>query len=124
MNYNTEINYKEDFIVKAGGILKTVHVTDIAKFYTESKVTYLATRRADIFMTPYNLDSLSELLNPLLFYRVNKQYIIAYDSIAEIVMYKESRCFIKLKPPFLNLPEVSAAGLKGFNEWLKLKRQM
>ena len=110
--------FKSRFVVRYGEHIKVIHTTDIAYCYTEDKANFLVTREGKRYVTDYNLDRLEELLAPDRFFRINRQYIVGIDAIAEMFAYSKSRGLIKLNPPAKHETIVSTERAAAFKNWL------
>jgi DNA-binding LytR/AlgR family response regulator len=117
--YNqSKAGYKTRFIVRYGEHIKTIKTEDIAFFNTENKINFLTTFEPRRFTIDYNLDSLETLLDPKIFFRINRQYIISIKAINEMFSYSKSRVMIKLKPPARDETIVSTERSGDFKLWL------
>ncbi len=108
--------YKERFVVSVGQQLKIINTEDIDGFSSENKVTYLHTENRRYWINE-SLEELENLLNPMLFFRVNRQYIIKLTSIEKIISYTNSR----LKLNIQSIKEemiVSRERVKDFKKWI------
>jgi two-component system, LytTR family, response regulator LytT len=110
--------YKTRFIVRYGEHIKTINTEEIAYFYTEDKVNFLTTLEARRFAIDFNLDSLETLLDPKIFFRINRQFIVSIKSIAEMFAYTKGRVLIKLKPAAKQETIVSTERSADFKTWL------
>ena len=110
--------YKSRFIVRYGEHIKTLKVEEVAYFYTEDKINFLTTFESRRYAIDYNLDSLESLLDPKVFFRINRQYIISINSIKEMFSYTKSRVLIKLNPPSKHETIVSTERSGEFKLWL------
>jgi DNA-binding LytR/AlgR family response regulator len=92
---------------------------DIVLFYTENKVVYVVDRLEKKYLTDSNLLELEEELDPLVFFRANRQYIININFIKSFRAYEKVK--IKLD---LNLTElnhciiVSQETAPHFRKWI------
>lgn len=88
--------YKEKILVPLRDKLLPLPLTDVACFYTTNKQTLVCLK--DGRQLPYvkTLEQIMAMLNPSRFIRANKQYIIARDSVREIVVWFDSRLLVKL----------------------------
>lgn len=111
-------NYKNRFAVKFGEHLRTIETKDIVYFYTEDKINFLTTKEGRRYTTDYNLDTLETMLDPKIFFRINRQYIICIHAIAEMFSYSKSRVLIKLNPPAKHETIVSTERSGDFKLWL------
>lgn len=112
------IEYKKRFVVRYGEHIKTINIEEVVYFYTEDKATFLCTKDARRFVVDFNLDTLDSILDPKVFFRINRQYIISIHSIAEMFAYSKSRVLIKLNPPAKNETIVSTERSADFKHWL------
>ena len=110
--------YKKRFAVRYGEHIKTITIEEVAFFYTEDKINFLTTREGRRFTIDFNLDALEAMLDPKTFFRINRQYIISIQSIAEMFSYSKSRVLIKLNPPAKHETVVSTERSAGFKLWL------
>lgn len=111
-------DYKKRFVVRYGEHIKTIDIEDVVYFYTEDKATFLCTKDARRFVVDFNLDTLDSILDPKIFFRINRQYIISIHSIAEMFAYSKSRVLIKLNPPSKHETIVSTERSADFKHWL------
>jgi len=112
--------YKNRFVIKVGEHLKSIPVEDILFFYSLEKATYLCTADFRTYLVDYSLDHISEMIDEQQFFRINRKYILSNQSIADIVVYSNSRLKIKLKKPDEESIIVSRDKVQGFKEWLDL----
>lgn len=110
--------FKSRFIVRYGEHIKTINTTDIAYFYTEDKITFLSLSEGRRFAIDFNMDNLETMLDPKMFFRINRQFIISINSIEEMHSYSKSRVLIKLKPATKHETIVSTERSASFKTWL------
>jgi DNA-binding LytR/AlgR family response regulator len=111
-------DYKKRFVVRYGEHIKTIDIEEVVYFYTEDKATFLCTKDARRFVVDFNLDTLDSILDPKVFFRINRQYIISIHSIAEMFAYSKSRVLIKLNPSSKHETIVSTERSADFKHWL------
>ena len=110
--------YKKRFVVRYGEHIKTIDIEEVVYFYTEDKATFLCTKDARRFVVDFNLDTLDSILDPKIFFRINRQFIISIHSIAEMFAYSKSRVLIKLNPAAKHETIVSTERSADFKHWL------
>ncbi len=71
-----EKSYRERFSVVVGQKLKSIEVKDIAYFFSTSGITFVAMNSKGQYSLDQSLDNLLEELDPKLFFRVNRQYLV------------------------------------------------
>jgi len=113
-------HYKTRFVIKVGEHLKSIPVEDILFFYSLEKATFLCTIDFKSYIVDYSLDRISEIVDEHKFFRINRKYILNNQSIADIVVYSNSRLKIKLKKPDEEPIIVSRDKVAAFKEWLDL----
>lgn len=118
MSGNTPKQFKNRFVVKYGEHLKTINISEAAYFYTEDKINFITTNEGRRYIIDYNLDSLETMLDPAVFFRINRQYIISINAIAEMFSYSKSRVLIKLNPAAKHETIVSTERSGEFKNWL------
>ncbi|MEO6669468.1 MAG: LytTR family DNA-binding domain-containing protein [Ferruginibacter sp.] len=116
--HNRSESWKSRFVVKYGDHIKTIKTDDIAYFYTEDKVNFIITHEGRRFTIDFNLDTLETMLDPLVFFRINRQFIISINSIGEMLSYSKSRVLIKLIPVTKHETIVSTERSADFKTWL------
>jgi len=110
--------YKKRFMIRFGDNIKTVGIDEIAYFFSENKGTFARTFEERTYPVDNNLDSLEQMLDPELFFRINRQYIISLLSIKEMKTYSKARVLVKLNPEVKEPPLVSSERSAGFKHWL------
>uniref|UniRef100_UPI003217850B LytR/AlgR family response regulator transcription factor n=1 Tax=uncultured Draconibacterium sp. TaxID=1573823 RepID=UPI003217850B len=109
---------KKRFLVKIGDRYRSVKSADIAWFMFDEGVTMAYTFNDARFPVNYSIDQLSTLLDQDDFYRVNRKYILNFESIQNIHSWFNSR----LKLDILPRPEedliVSRERVRDFKLWL------
>ncbi len=89
-------NYKTRFLVKIGTHFHSVPVEDISCFFVEERATFLKTTSAKNYDLDYSLDQIQKLVDPDLFFRINRNFLVNINSISEILSYSTSRLKLKL----------------------------
>ncbi|HEX6914199.1 MAG TPA: LytTR family DNA-binding domain-containing protein [Chitinophagaceae bacterium] len=118
LNSIRKAEYKERFVVRYGEHMKTIQVADIAYFYTENRISFSVLKDGKRYAVDHNMDQLEQLLDPRQFFRINRQFIIGYHSITEMLSYSKSRVLVKLQPPAKEETIVSAERSAAFKAWL------
>ena len=110
--------YKERFIVKYGEHIKSFPVENIVSFFSEEKISFFKNNEGRKYVVDYTLEQIEGLVNPQLFFRINRKYIINLNSIEDVVVYSNSR--LKLKVRHLNDHDLVVAREKvqDFKKWL------
>ncbi|MFT3845746.1 MAG: LytTR family DNA-binding domain-containing protein [Lacibacter sp.] len=110
--------YRQRFIIRYGEHIKTVETKDAAYFYTEARANFLITGDGKRYVIDFNLDQLEQMLNPAVFFRINRQFIISIGSIDEMTAWTKGRVMVKLKPTTKLETIVSTERSPEFKKWL------
>lgn len=106
------------FLIRFGDKLRVVEPKDIAYIYSQSKNTFLRTLEGRDLPLDESLDRLEKQLDPEKFFRLNRQLIVQFQSIKEMLAYSKSRVKVVLEPPFTNDAVVSSERSAAFKNWL------
>lgn len=88
---------KERFLIKIGEHYKSVPAIDINCFYIRERSNFILVNNGKNYPIEYSLDKIEQLVDPGLFFRVNRNYIVNYSAIQDIIAYSSSRLKIILK---------------------------
>lgn len=94
-----------------------IKLEEIALFYVKNETTHLFTFNQETYTISKSLDELQQL-NPELFYRANRQYIINRFVVKEATHYQSRKVSLALKLPFDDTITISKEKLSSFLEWL------
>ena len=121
INYSKK-NFKRRFIIKFGDKIQFKSVNDVSYIFAEGKLAYLVTRSTNRrYMIEHTLDELEKQhLDPLLFYRINRKFIVHIDAIEEARNYVNSRLKLIINPPTDFDLVVSREKINDFKNWLNL----
>ena len=95
-----------------------VKVNAIAYFYVANDITMLYTD-GNLFPVQYSLDVLENMLDPKLFFRVNRQYFVNRRYILEAEQYFARKLVLKLTVSVKENITVSKAKSAQFLDWLE-----
>lgn len=112
------VEYKQRFIVQAGNRIKSIPVNEIRYFYYNEKSSYIATHENRQYPTEYSLDKLEELVDPGIFFRINRRMLVSFPAISKISTLSKSRIELELNPPFNEEVLVSFNKTPEFRLWL------
>lgn len=110
--------HKERFVMKVGEHLRTIEVKDILYFHSQDKATFCHTADNRNHILDFTLEQLEDMLDPLLYFRVNRKYFIRAEAIQDIITYTNSR----LKLILINSNDrdviVARERVQEFKQWL------
>ena len=110
--------YKDRFLISKGDIMIPIKAAEIACFYANEKEVVMITNDNQHFFVPHSIEDLTSKLDPKMFFRVNRQYIIAADAIKKVHNYFNFKLKVELRSqPQLEII-ISRARTAPFKAWL------
>ena len=110
--------YKKRFLIKIGEQLHAIPTSEILYFWNEEKATFATTTEGKKYIVDYSLNQLEELLDPVIFFRINRQQMVRFEAIEQIIAYSGSRLKLHLKFSDKNDTLVSRERVNEFKGWL------
>jgi DNA-binding LytR/AlgR family response regulator len=110
--------YPEKMLIPVNNELIPIDVSRVAYFYTTQGNTRITLTDGSRYGYMRTLDNIGESLNPAVFFRANKQFIIAKNSVKNITIWFDNRLLITLD---VEVPEriyVSKNKAALFKKWL------
>lgn len=110
---------KERFFIKIGEHYKSVLTANIQCFYIRERCIFILTDSGKSYPVDYSLDRVEQLVDSQIFFRVNRNYIINFSAIRDIIAYSSNRLKIILANG--NHEEdilVSRERVSEFKEWM------
>lgn len=114
----TNIEYKQRFVINVGRKIKIIPTKEIAYFFINNKSCFLCSFNNKHFPIEYSLDKLDQILDPELFFRINRNYIINLESIKDLYILSKSRIKVELNPPSADMVIVSLSRCSSFRKWI------
>jgi two-component system LytT family response regulator len=110
--------YKTHFLIPTkGDKLLPVQANEIACLFIEASLVKAQTFDEKVFRFDFTLDELEHMLDPGIFFRANRQYIISRTAIKDIDLWFNSRLSVNLKVPVSDKILISKARIPEFKEW-------
>jgi two-component system response regulator LytT len=115
---NKKPDYQERFMVVSGQKIKSILIGDVAYFVSEGRYVKLITKSNEKYLLDQSLESVSHKVDPNLFFRVNRQVIVGFDAIQQMIVWSKSRIKLELKPAAESDVVVSIDNSGDFKRWL------
>src|SRR5215203_6186017 len=110
--------YKEKFVVQFRHQWIPVNTKDIACFMKDT-LNYLVTFTGETYHLSFeSLDEIEDVLDPSLFYRANRQFIININAVQSMMPRENSKLSVFLKPPLKMEVDISRDKAPEFRKWL------
>lgn len=113
--------YKKRFILKYGDRMSIISTDQIAYFYVEDKSTYLVTKENRNYILDSSLDTISEQVDPAIFFRISRHCTVSIESITGISRHPSNRLKVSITPKPDFEVFVSRSRTADFMEWLEGK---
>ena len=110
--------YKSRFMVRVGEHIKSVDVRNILYFYSLQKGTYLHSSDQRNYVVDFTLGALEELLDPKLFHRINRKYLLTHGAILDVHTLSSSKLKVRLLHSDDDEIYISRERVARFKEWL------
>ncbi len=115
---STQKQYKERFTIKIGDVFRYIHTNEIAYFFSDSKYSYLVTYKKDKFLLDPSLNEIESKLDPKMFFRASRKYIININAVEKASKFFNSRLKLKLKLPVDEDILISRVKVIQFLDWM------
>lgn len=112
-------SYKTGLLVNQGEKIIPLQTRDISYFYLDNNTVKISTLNNQTYTISYNLDELEQALDPQLFYRANRQYIINKNVIINVERYFSRKLVAKLNVKVSEPIVISKARASHFLRWLE-----
>lgn len=109
--------YKERFLTLHRNTLVPVPQQQVAFFVKEELIYLYTVANEKLISEHHTLDEIETLLDPEVFYRVNRQYILHIQSVARVKTTHKGLS-VQLKAPFNIEVDISREKASSFKKWL------
>lgn len=110
--------HQEQFIIQVGTQIKLIQDSEIAYLYTENKAVYIITFDRHKYLMDISLDGFDKILNPKLFFRINRQFIVQLKAIVKMMPASKQRIELTLEPTNSYDTITSFERTPAFKKWL------
>lgn len=110
--------YKTRFVIKVGEHLRTIETRSVDYFYSQEKTTFCCTVDNRKMIIDFTLEQLEDMLDPALYFRINRKYLVSTQAINDIISYTNSRLRLVLKNSQDNDIIVAREKVQDFKTWL------
>ena len=111
-------SFKTRFFVKIGLRFISIPVEDVACCFVVERCSFLKVRSGKEYAIDYSLDQLQKKLDPEVFFRISRNYIINIHSVTEIISYSTNRLKVVLEDFKKEDVIVSRDNVASFKRWL------
>jgi DNA-binding LytR/AlgR family response regulator len=110
--------YKKRFLVKRGTDYVSIKTEEVAYFYAAHKVVCMVDGSGQKFILDQSLADIEMQLDPALFYRVNRKYLVNMSAIKRIKAYPKSKLLLEVAPLVADEIIISQENVAAFKQWM------
>lgn len=111
-------NYKKNFLVHFKNKIIPLSTESIAYFMLRDELIFCITRDNKRYLMDQSLEKIMTQLNPLDFFRANRQFILSKKAITEVSRTFNRKLLVNILPPTNIDVVVSKSSMKAFKNWL------
>lgn len=105
-------------LIRMGQSIKLIDLNNVSYFYSKDKISFAVMPGNKRYPLDQSLDQIEHMVDPLHFFRINRQFIVKMEAIDEMLAYSKSRVKLKLTPPTEEDAIVSKERSPEFKKWL------
>jgi hypothetical protein len=113
--------FRDILIVNYGTSSVPIQSNDIAYIFKRNDINFIKTSDGKEYTSTSSLEMLEELLDPSVFFRLNRQTLGNIKSIRQFKSDSSGKLFLNLQPPSLEEVTVSKKKAAEFREWIGSK---
>jgi two-component system LytT family response regulator len=110
--------YKQSFLVHFRDKLLPLEAAQIAWCFTNNEIVQACTFDNKQYTVDFTLEQLQQQLDPNIFFRANRQFIIHRKAIQEVNFFFNSRLLVKVLPEPPEKILISKARVPAFKAWM------
>ncbi|HET7898587.1 MAG TPA: LytTR family DNA-binding domain-containing protein, partial [Flavisolibacter sp.] len=120
-DYNAGLasSIKKRFLVKRGTDYVSIKAENIAYFYAAHKLVCLVNAEGQKFLLDQSLAEMESQVDPALFYRVNRKYLVNMNAIRRIKTFGKGKLVLEVDPGVDEEIVISQDAAAAFKQWME-----
>ena len=110
--------YKKRFLVKRGTDYISIKAEEVAYFYATHKLVCMVDSSGQKFIMDQSLADIETQVDPAVFYRVNRKYLVNMSAIKRIKTYPKSKLMLEVAPLVTEDIIISQENAAAFKQWM------
>lgn len=110
--------YKKRFLVKRGTDYVSIKTGEVAYFYATHKLVCMVDSSGRKFIMDQSLADIESQVDPGVFYRVNRKYLVNMNAIKRIKAYPKSKLLLEVAPLVAEEIIISQENAAAFKQWM------
>ena len=111
-------SYPKRLLIKKGTDLIALKTDEIAYCYAAHKMAFMVNDKGQKFITDKSLFDLEKELDPSVFFRANRKYLVNVRHISRIKTIAKSKLSLELNPPASEEVIISQENTASFKHWV------
>ena len=116
--HESELKYRSRFLVRRGIEYVSIKTSEISFFCASNKLVCLVRSDGSKFILDDSLSEIEKKVDPALFYRVNRKYLVSLQAIQKIHSLPKSKLIIEILPSPNEEVVISQENSSGFKNWI------
>jgi two-component system LytT family response regulator len=113
-------SYKTTYLVHHRDELLPIKTDDLAYFYIETGIVKGVTFTNKTYVIDKKLEDIESELNPKLFHRINRQFVVNRNAVANIKFYFNGKLIMNVNPPYSERIVISKAKASEVKSWMNV----
>jgi DNA-binding LytR/AlgR family response regulator len=114
----TQSGFKKRFLVKRGTDYISIKAEEVAYFYATHKLVCMVDSSGQKFIMDQSLADIETQVDPAVFYRVNRKYLVNMSAIKRIKTYPKSKLMLEIAPLVTEDIIISQENAAAFKQWM------
>ena len=115
---NEKSEYRKRFLIQSNESFFHLPIEEIALFYSMQGITFAVTFEKREYPINFSLENLKEQINPEVFFKVNRQIIINFESIKRVHSYFNGKLKLETHPSHSEDIVIGKDKAAAFKRWL------
>lgn len=111
-------NYRERFLVTQGETFIPLPVEEVSYFFSRNKIISAVTGDGRRHIIDIPLDRLEEQLNPSLFFRASRQFMVSINAVYKVHTFFNGKLILETRPAHDEKITISRDKARAFKLWL------
>lgn len=110
--------YRTRFLVSAGEVFFPLPIEGVAYIFSRHQISSAISFNGKRHVIDFTLDRLEEQLDPEMFFRANRQFIVNIKAVSKIHTFFNGKLLLETRPPYDEKVTISREKARQFKRWL------
>ena len=115
---NQKQKFKTRFVIKVGERIKSIGIDEIMVFFSQDNATFLLADDKRKYVIDYSLDHVEKLVDPEVFFRISRKYLVSINVCKDIISWSNSRLKVQIPGLEDQMLIVARERVQDFKAWL------